>query len=90
MKLRPASFSDAAALAAFARDAFSAAFGHLYQPADLAPFLAEYRSEQKYLTRIADPDMRAMLAEGEGSDPPCQHITAGLHRVHGHIPNCRR
>ena len=66
MKLRPASPSDAAALAAFARDAFSAAFGHLYKPADLASFFAEYRSEQKYLGQIADPDVRVVLAEDEG------------------------
>ena len=66
MKLRPASPSDAAALATFARDAFSAAFGHLYRPEDLASFFAEHRSEQKYRAQIADPDVRVMLAEERG------------------------
>ena len=66
MKLRPATPSDAAALAAFARDAFSAAFGDLYRPDDLASFFAEYRSEEKYLAQIADPDVRVVLAEDDG------------------------
>lgn len=66
MELRPASLSDAAALAAFARDAFRAAFGHLYRPEDLASFFAEYRSERKYRAQIADPDVRVMLAEERG------------------------
>jgi ribosomal protein S18 acetylase RimI-like enzyme len=66
MDLRPASLDDSAALAAFARDAFDAAFGHLYAPEDLAAFFADYRSEAKYATQIADPSIKIMLAEEGG------------------------
>jgi len=38
---RPATESDAPALAAFFAETFRETFGHLYQPADLAAFLAD-------------------------------------------------
>jgi len=60
---RAAAPGDAAALAALAREAFVAAFGHLYQPQDLAAFLAEERSEARYAGQIADPAVRIRLAE---------------------------
>jgi len=66
MELRPATPEDAAALAPFARDAFAAAFGHLYAPEDLATFFAEARSEEKYRADLADPAKRVRLAMADG------------------------
>ncbi|MBV8911239.1 MAG: hypothetical protein JOZ89_10805, partial [Gammaproteobacteria bacterium] len=50
MILRPATEADAPELADVATRAFVSAFGHLYKPEDLAAFLAEYRTPQKYLS----------------------------------------
>lgn len=66
MKLRPATPADAAALAEFARDAFNAAFAHLYRPEDLAAFIAEWRTPERYLGYITDPATRVQLAEVDG------------------------
>ena len=66
MVLRPASLPDAEMLAAFARDAFVAAFGALYSAEDLAAFLASERTEGRYRSQIADPRCRVMLAFMEG------------------------
>ncbi len=65
MILREAARDDAGPLAVLAREAFVAAFGPLYQPDDLAAFLAEHRSRDAYAAQIADPDVRIMLAEHE-------------------------
>lgn len=48
LSLRPATAADAPALAELGRDSFTAAFGHLYRPEDLAAFLAEYRTPEKF------------------------------------------
>lgn len=66
MNLRRATSADAAQLAPFARDAFEAAFGHLYKPEDLAKFFAEYRSEAKYRADLAEPAKRVQIAEVDG------------------------
>ncbi|AKH42653.1 ribosomal protein S18 acetylase RimI-like enzyme [Altererythrobacter atlanticus] len=66
MELRPATPDDAPALALFARNAFHAAFGHLYKPADLAAFFADARSEERYRADIADPAKRIQLAIEDG------------------------
>ncbi len=66
MILRPATPADAAALADFARDAFNAAFAHLYRPEDLAAFIAEWRTPERYLRYITDPATRVQLAEVDG------------------------
>jgi ribosomal protein S18 acetylase RimI-like enzyme len=79
MDLRPASLDDAAALAAFARDAFDTAFGHLYAPEDLATFFADYRSEAKYAAQIADPAVRVMLAEEAGAILAYALVAIGEH-----------
>lgn len=63
MILRPATKDDAGPLAMLARAAFVSAFGPLYQPEDLAAFLAEHRSRDAYAAQIADPSVRIMLAE---------------------------
>lgn len=63
MNLRPARMDDAAALAAFGRDAFCAAFAHLYQPSDLDTFLAKSYHPGRVAQDIADPALRIQLAE---------------------------
>ena len=66
MILRPATEADAPALAALGRDAFVAAFGHLYKPEDLAQFLAENRTVEKYRQQLADPPTLIHVAEIDG------------------------
>ena len=63
---RAAGPGDAAALAKLARAAFIAAFGDLYQPQNLAAFLTEERSEERYAAQIADSAVRIRLAERDG------------------------
>ena len=65
-RLRPATADDAAPIAELATTAFVGAFGHLYQPADLAAFLAEWRMPEVYADAIADPAKRIALAEVDG------------------------
>jgi ribosomal protein S18 acetylase RimI-like enzyme len=65
--LRPATLEDAAALSVLARESFVAAFGDLYRPEDLATFLAEHRSAEKYRALLADPAVRVQLAELDGT-----------------------
>jgi ribosomal protein S18 acetylase RimI-like enzyme len=67
MQLRPAKAADAAALAQLGAHSFTAKFGHLYKPEDLATFLAQSHSEAKVAREIADPAMRIMLADDGGS-----------------------
>lgn len=66
MHLRPAEPADAAALAELGARSFTAKFGHLYRPEDLAAFLADSHGEAKVAKEIADPGMRVMLAEDGG------------------------
>lgn len=67
MILRPAVPEDAEMLAAFARKSFDAAFGHLYEPQDLAAFFAAERSAERYRAHLADPATRIQLAEQGGA-----------------------
>lgn len=64
---RPATPGDAGPLADLARDAFVAAFGTLYTPADLEGFLTGDRSAEKYAAHISEPATRIMLAEEDGA-----------------------
>ena len=64
--LRSATPADAQALAELGRVSFTAAFGHLYKPEDLAAFLAEYRTPEKFLAHLADPPTLVQLAEVDG------------------------
>jgi len=66
VSFRPAQPGDAAALARLAREAFDAAFGHLYQPQDLAAFFASNRSDERYAGHIDDPATKVQLAEVDG------------------------
>jgi len=74
---RAAGPGDAAALAGLAREAFVAAFGPLYQSRDLAAFLAEERSEERYAGQIADPAVRIRLAELNGAPVAYSLIVLG-------------
>ena len=64
--LRPATPADAPALAELGRESFTAAFGHLYKPEDLAAFLAEYRTPAKFRAHLADPPTLIQVAEEGG------------------------
>jgi ribosomal protein S18 acetylase RimI-like enzyme len=64
--LRSATLADAPALAQLGRDSFVAAFGHLYRPEDLAAFLAEYRTAEKFREHLADPPTLIQVAEEDG------------------------
>lgn len=67
MILRPASLDDVAALSKLGRQSFTDAFGHLYAPADLAAFLARWRSPEVFAAAIENPDVGVMVAE-DGAD----------------------
>lgn len=64
---RVASVQDAPALAAFAAGSFTATFGHLYPPEDLASFLAENYAEDLTREEIEDAAYCYWLAEREGA-----------------------
>lgn len=63
MILRPATQLDVPALSRLGQDSFRAAFGHLYDPADLSHFLENTYSEQAIATEIAAPEFIHCLAE---------------------------
>lgn len=62
MKLRSATHDDVPALATLGRESFTAAFGHLYRPQDLAAFLAETHDEDVIAGEIAAESCRHRLA----------------------------
>ena len=64
---RAARSADAAALAALGRDSFVAKFGAMYQPQDLAMFLAQTHAEAVVAREIANPLARYRLAERDGA-----------------------
>ena len=66
MTLRPATPADAEALAELGRDSFVAAFGHIYSPENLAAFLDEYRTPEKYRQHLADPPTLIEVVEEDG------------------------
>ncbi|QQN75057.1 GNAT family N-acetyltransferase [Croceicoccus sp. YJ47] len=59
---RAARMDDTDALAALGRDSFVAAFGHVYDPADLAAFLQQVYARDAVAEEIADPAMIHRLA----------------------------
>lgn len=63
---RPASVQDAKALATFAAGSFTATFGHLYPPEDLASFLDENYAEHVTREELGDAAHRYWLAERDG------------------------
>lgn len=60
----PADASDAEALSAFAEGSFRHTFGHIYDPADLAVFLAGWNPPDRIRAQIADPDWTIALVRG--------------------------
>ena len=62
MELRAATLEDVPALAALGRESFTAAFGHLYRPEDLAAFLDEVHDEAAVASEIAGDECRHRLA----------------------------
>jgi len=64
--IRRATSRDAAALAELGRDAFCAAFAHLYPPEDLASFLADSYSRGAFAAALADPAQALWIAEADG------------------------
>ena len=67
MILRPALPEDAPALSALGRDAFVAAFGHLYEPLNLAQFLDMVHDVNAVAQEIADPAIiHRLAADGLG------------------------
>lgn len=57
--------SDAEALSVFAEGSFRHTFGHIYDPADLAAFLAGWNPPDRIRAQIADPDWTIALARGD-------------------------
>ena len=64
--LRPAVPDDVPALAELGRASFTAAFGHLYKPEDLAAFLADYRTPAKFREHLDDPATLVQVVEEDG------------------------
>lgn len=64
--LRPATVADAEAIAALMATCFTATFGHLYDPADLAAFLDALTLE-RWRAELADPAFAFLLAEQDGA-----------------------
>ncbi|GAA0657603.1 GNAT superfamily N-acetyltransferase [Sphingomonas insulae] len=64
-ELRTPTVADAEAIAALMAACFTATFGHLYDPADLASFLDGLTLE-RWRTELADPAFAFLLAEVDG------------------------
>jgi ribosomal protein S18 acetylase RimI-like enzyme len=67
--LRPARPDDAAALTDLGRETFVATFGHLYPPEDLASFLADAHTPEKYAAWAEDPDYGLWVCEAPDGRP---------------------
>src|SRR3546814_15603811 len=64
--VEPATAADAEALSAFAEASFVDTFGHIYDPADLAAFLAGWNPPERIAAQIADPEWTVALVRGAG------------------------
>lgn len=64
LTIRRAVAADAAALAVFGAQSFTAAFGHTYTPDNLAAFLAARFTPERQHAEIADPDALMLVACG--------------------------
>ena len=67
--IRRALSSDAAAVAALARETFVETFGHLYRPGDLAAFQEQSQSVAAYSLLLADPGVALWVADDSGQAP---------------------
>lgn len=61
--LRLATADDAATISAFAEATFVETFGHIYDPADLNAFLAEWNPVSRIAAQIADPAFAIALEQ---------------------------
>ena len=59
---RLAGTDDAPSLSKLGAETFTATFGHLYQPADLATFLVSHGEEQ-WRQELADPEFAVLITE---------------------------
>lgn len=67
MILRPATLDDVPALSRLGRDSFTAAFGRLYRPEDLAHFLDMAHSEDAIAGELTDGRHVHRLADDDGA-----------------------
>lgn len=58
---------DAEAIAAFANGSFTHTFGHIYDPADLATFLADWNPPARVRAQLADPGYAIALVRDEAA-----------------------
>jgi ribosomal protein S18 acetylase RimI-like enzyme len=63
MLLRAATEDDVSTLVELGRQSFTDSFGHLYAAEDLAAFLDEYRSAERFAASVASPDTHLAVAE---------------------------
>lgn len=76
-QVRVATETDAAALARLGTATFIETFGPMYQAADLAAFLAGYRSEAAYARLLSDPTICVALAFLRDRPEPVGYVVAG-------------
>ena len=65
---RMAGTDDAPILSRLGAETFTATFGHLYEPSDLALFLVNH-DEANWRQELADPEFAVLLAEDERGQP---------------------
>lgn len=65
VSFRLAGADDAPSLSKLGAETFTATFGHLYDPADLATFLVTHGEEQ-WRQELADPEFAVLIAEDDG------------------------
>jgi GNAT superfamily N-acetyltransferase len=73
--IRRAGADDAATLSALGRDTFTATFGHLYPPEDLADFVAATYAPERFAAAIEDPASGLWIAEAGGG--PVGYVQVG-------------
>lgn len=64
---RLAGTDDAAALSKLGAETFTATFGHLYEPGDLAAFLVGH-GEDNWRQELGDPEFAVLLVESEDGE----------------------
>ena len=67
VSFRLAGTDDAPALSKLGAETFTATFGHLYDPGDLATFLLNH-DEANWRQELADPEFSVLLAVGEDEE----------------------
>jgi ribosomal protein S18 acetylase RimI-like enzyme len=83
--LRRAGGADAPAVRQLFHDSFTATFGHIYPPHELADFLAEM-SDARFRAACDADDHAVMLAEGPGGEP-LGYCMLGPQELSAYIPD---